>query len=282
MKGTLPHLRELKIAGTPIVMVTAYDLPSARIVDAAGVDLVLVGDSAANTVLGHDPVSTVRATMDELVILTRAVSRGCKHAMVIGDLPFMSYQVSDEDAVRNAGRFVKDAGADVVKLEGSGTSVARAAAIVSAGIPVMGHVGLTPQTSTALGGYRAQGRTGQAAARIAREALALQDAGCFSIVFEAMPSAVAAEIMPQMDAVIIGIGAGPSTDGQVLVFHDLLGIREGLGARFVKRYASIQDEMAAGVAQYAADVRSGAYPAPEHGYSIDDAELAEFKKEIAA
>jgi len=137
MKVTLPHLRELKIAGTPIVMVTAYDLPSARIVDSAGVDLVLVGDSAANTVLGHDPISTVRATMDELVILTRAVSRGCEHAMVIGDLPFMSYQVSDEDAVRNAGRFVKDAGADCVKLEGSGTSVTRAAAIVAAGIPVM-------------------------------------------------------------------------------------------------------------------------------------------------
>ncbi len=144
---------------------------------------------------------------------------------------------------------------------------------MSAGIPVMGHVGLTPQTSTALGGYRAQGRTGQAAARIAREALALQDAGCFSIVFEAMPSAVAAEIMPQMDAVIIGIGAGPSTDGQVLVFHDLLGIREGLGARFVKRYANLQDEMNAGISAFAEDVRSRRYPAPEHDYSIDPAEL---------
>ena len=194
MKVTLPHLRELKIAGTPIVMVTAYDLPSARVVDAAGVDLVLVGDSAANTVLGHDPVSTVRATMDELVILTRAVSRGCKHAMVIGDLPFMSYQVSDEDAVRNAGRFVKDAGADVVKLEGSGTSVARAAAIVSAGIPVMGHLGLTPQTATMLGGHKAQGRQWHHAKRLYDDALALEAAGCFAIVLECVPEAVSAVI----------------------------------------------------------------------------------------
>ena len=161
-------------------------------------------------------------------------------------------------------------------------SVARARAIVSAGIPVKGHVGLTPQTSTALGGYRAQGRTGQAAARIAHEALALQDAGCFSIVFEAMPTAVATAIVPKMDIVVIGIGAGPSTDGQVLVFHDLLGIREGLGARFVKRYANIQDEMDAGVAAFAADVRARRYPAPEHDYSIEPEELERFRRESAA
>src|SRR5436190_9563102 len=163
MKVTLPHLRELKIGGTPIVMVTAYDLPTARIVDSAGVDLVLVGDSAANTVLGHDPISTVRATMDELVILTRAVSRGCERAMVIGDLPFMSYQVSDEDAVRNAGRLVKEGGADAVKLEGAGPSLERVRAIVASGIAVMGHLGLTPQTATALGGHKAQGRQAEAA-----------------------------------------------------------------------------------------------------------------------
>jgi 3-methyl-2-oxobutanoate hydroxymethyltransferase len=273
---TLPRLAEMKRLGEPIVMVTAYDYPSARAAEAAGVDLVLVGDSGAMTVLGYP--STVAVEVDEMLVLAKAARRGLKTPFLIVDLPFGSYEVSDEQAVGTAMRFVKEAGADAVKLEGGNDmSVARARAIVNAGIPVMGHVGLTPQTSTALGGYRAQGRTGSAAARIAREALALQDAGCFSLVFEAMPSAVAAEIMPRMQAVVIGIGAGPATDGQVLVFHDLLGIREGLGARFVKRYANIQDEMDSGVAAFAADVRSRAYPAPEHDYSIEPAELERFK-----
>ena len=184
---------------------------------------MLVGDSAANTVLGHDPVSTVRATMDELVILTRAVSRGCEHAMVIGDLPFMSYQVSDEDAVRNAGRFVKDAGADVVKLEGSGTSVAaRRGASSRAGIPVMGHIGLTPQTATMLGGHKAQGRQWHHAKRLYDDALALEAAGCFAIVLECVPEAVSAAISRRLTIPTIGIGSGAGTDGQVLVLHDLL------------------------------------------------------------
>jgi 3-methyl-2-oxobutanoate hydroxymethyltransferase len=273
---TLPRLAEKKRLGEPVVMVTAYDYPSARAAEAAGVDLVLVGDSGAMTVLGYP--STVAVEVDEMLVLAKAARRGLSTPFLIVDLPFGSYELSDEQAIATALRFVKEAGADAVKLEGgSERSVARARAIVSAGISVMGHVGLTPQTSTALGGYRAQGRTGEAAARIAREALALQDAGCFSIVFEAMPSAVAAEIMPQMHAVVIGIGAGPSTDGQVLVFHDLLGIREGLGARFVKRYANIQDEMDAGVAAFAADVRSRRYPGPEHDYSIDPGELERFR-----
>ena len=273
---TLPRLHEKKRLGEPVVMVTAYDYPSARAAEAAGVDLVLVGDSGAMTVLGYP--STVAVEVDEMLVLAKATRRGLSTPFLVVDLPFGSYELSDEQAIATALRFVKEAGADAVKLEGgSERSVARARAIVSAGIPVMGHVGLTPQTSTALGGYRAQGRTGQAAARIAREALALQDAGCFSIVFEAMPSAVAAEIMPQMDAVVIGIGAGPSTDGQVLVFHDLLGIRHGLGARFVKRYANLQDEMDAGVAAFAADVRARRYPGPEHDYSIDPGELERFR-----
>jgi 3-methyl-2-oxobutanoate hydroxymethyltransferase len=273
---TLPRLFEKKRLGEPIVMVTAYDYPSARAAEAAGVDLVLVGDSGAMTVLGYP--STVAVELDEMLVLAKAARRGLKTPFLIADLPFGSYEVSDEQAIRTAVRFVKEAGCDAVKLEGGNAmSVARARAIVSAGIPVMGHVGLTPQTSTALGGYRAQGRTGQAAARIAREAVALQEAGCFSLVFEAMPTAVAAEIMPQMDAVVIGIGAGPSTDGQVLVFHDLLGIREGLGARFVKRYANLQDEMDAGVGAFAADVRARRYPAPEHDYSIEPAELERFR-----
>lgn len=275
---TLPRLAEKKDLGEPIVMVTAYDYPSALAVDTAGVDLVLVGDSGAMTVLGYD--STVPVSIDELVMLAKAVRRGLKVPLLIGDLPFGSYEVSDEQAIQTAMRFVKEAGCDAVKLEGGGeTSVARARAIANAGIPVMGHVGLTPQTATALGGYRAQGRNAEAASRVAREAEALQQAGCFSIVFEAIPSAVAAAIMPKMRIPVIGIGAGPSTDGQVLVFHDLLGIRQGRGAKFVKRYADLLDEMTAGVAAYAADVRERRYPSPEHGYSMPPEELERFQRE---
>jgi 3-methyl-2-oxobutanoate hydroxymethyltransferase len=278
---TLPRLAEMKRLGDPVVMVTAYDFPSARAAEAAGVDLVLVGDSGAMTVLGYP--STVAVEADELLVLAKAVRRGLRTPFLIGDLPFGSYEVSDEQAVRTALRFVKEAGCDAVKLEGGGeTSVARARAIVGAGIPVMGHVGLTPQTSTALGGYRAQGRSAQAAARIAREALALQDAGCFSIVFEAIPSAVAELLMARMEIPVIGIGAGPAVDGQVLVFHDLLGIREGLGARFVRRYADLQEEMVAGVGAFARDVRERAYPGPEHGYSIEPAELDELRALLAS
>jgi 3-methyl-2-oxobutanoate hydroxymethyltransferase len=278
---TLPILQEKKRLGEPIVMVTAYDFPSARAAEAAGVDLVLVGDSGAMTVLGYD--STIPVTTEELLVLARAVRRGVKTPFLVGDLPFGSYEASDVQAVETAMRFVKEAGCDAVKLErGNETSVARARAIVQAGIPVMGHVGLTPQTSTALGGYRAQGRNTSAASRIAGEALALQEAGCFAIVFEAIPAAVSAELMPRMEIPVIGIGAGPATDGQVLVFHDLLGIREGRGARFVQRYADLQEEMNAGVSAYAADVRGRRYPRPEHTYSIDEQELAHFREELEA
>ncbi|MGZ4268950.1 MAG: 3-methyl-2-oxobutanoate hydroxymethyltransferase [Solirubrobacteraceae bacterium] len=278
---TLPRIFEKKRLGEPIVMVTAYDYPSARAAEAAGVDLVLVGDSGAMTVLGYP--STVAVEVDELLVLARATRRGLRTPFLVGDLPFGSYEVSDEQAVQTAFRFVKEAGCDAIKLEGGGpVSVARARAIVQAGIPVMGHVGLTPQTSTALGGYKAQGRSAAAAEKIAREALALQEAGCFSIVFEAIPSAVTEELVPHLDVPVIGIGAGPAADGQVLVFHDLLGIREGMGARFVKRYASLQEEMNAGVAAYAADVRARRFPAPEHGYSIDEEELSSFRAALAA
>ena len=270
---TLPRLTEKKDLGEPLVMVTAYDYPSAIAADEAGVDLVLVGDSGAMTVLGYD--STVPITLDELLMLAKAVRRGLKVPFMVGDLPFGSYEVSDAQAIETAMRFVKEAGCDAVKLEGGGEiSVARAKAISGAGIPVMGHVGLTPQTATALGGYRAQGRNAEAASRVAREAEALQAAGCFSIVFEAIPSAVAEAIMPKMQIPVIGIGAGPSTDGQVLVFHDLLGIRHGRGAKFVKRYADLLDEMVAGVAAFAGDVRTRRYPGPEHGYTMPPEELA--------
>ncbi len=277
---TLPLLAEKKRLGDPIVMVTAYDYPSARAAESAGVDLVLVGDSAATTVLGFNATTPVE--LDDMLVLARAVRRGLKTPMLIGDLPFGSYEVSDEQAITTAMRMVKEAGCEAVKLEGGGeSSVKRARAIVGAGIPVMGHVGLTPQTATALGGWKAQGRTAAAAARIAAEALALQEAGCFAIVFEAIPSAVTDELMPLLEIPVIGIGAGPATDGQVLVFHDLLGIRDGLGARFVKRYANIQQEMNDGVAAYAEDVRTRRYPAPEHTYKIDAGELAELQAQLS-
>jgi 3-methyl-2-oxobutanoate hydroxymethyltransferase len=232
---TLPLLAEKKRLADPIVMVTAYDYPSARSAEFAGVDLVLVGDSAATTVLGYNATTPVE--LDDMLVLARAVRRGLRTPLMIGDLPFGSYEVSDEQAITTAMRMVKEAGCEAVKLEGGGeASVKRARAIVNAGIPVMGHVGLTPQTSTALGGWKAQGRTARAAARIAAEAQALQQAGCFALVFEAIPSAVSEQLMPLIEIPVIGIGAGPATDGQVLVFHDLLGIRDGLGPRFVKRW----------------------------------------------
>jgi 3-methyl-2-oxobutanoate hydroxymethyltransferase len=276
---TLPLLAEKKRLADPIVMVTAYDYPSARSAEFAGVDLVLVGDSAATTVLGYNATTPVE--LDDMLVLARAVRRGLRTPLMIGDLPFGSYEVSDEQAITTAMRMVKEAGCEAVKLEGGGeASVKRARAIVNAGIPVMGHVGLTPQTSTALGGWKAQGRTARAAARIGAEAQALQEAGCFALVFEAIPSAVSEQLMPLIEIPVIGIGAGPATDGQVLVFHDLLGIRDGLGPRFVKRYANIQEEMNAGVSAYAEDVRTRRYPGPEHTYKIDPAELAELQAQL--
>ncbi len=276
---TLPRLVEMKRLGDPIVMVTAYDFPSARAAEEAGVDIVLVGDSGAMTVLGYP--STVGVELDEMLMLARAARRGLRTPLLVGDLPFGSYEISDEQAVATALRFVREAGCEAVKLEGGGpASCARARAIAGAGIPVMGHVGLTPQTATALGGYRAQGRSADGAARVAADALALQDAGCFSIVFEAIPADVAELLMTRIEVPVIGIGAGPATDGQVLVFHDLLGIRDGLGARFVKRYANLQDEMVAGVASFVEDVRLRRYPAPEHGYSIDPGELSSFRERL--
>jgi 3-methyl-2-oxobutanoate hydroxymethyltransferase len=272
---TLPRLAEKKRLGEPIVMITAYDYPSAQVAQETGVDVVLVGDSGAMTVLGYP--STVPVSTDEMLMLASAVRRGLRTPLLVGDLPFGSYEASDEQAIATAQRFVKEAGCDAVKLERGGTSVQRARAIVDAGIPVMGHVGLTPQTATALGGYRAQGRTAEQAIAVARDAIALEEAGCFSIVLEAIPAAVAEEIMARVEIPVIGIGAGPATDGQVLVFHDLLGIYDGHVARFAKRFADVRAHMVAGVAEYADEVRSRAFPAPEHCYSIDDEQLASFR-----
>jgi 3-methyl-2-oxobutanoate hydroxymethyltransferase len=263
---TLSRLAEKKALGEPIAMVTAYDYPSAQVAEEAGVDLVLVGDTGAMTVLGYP--STVPVSLDELLMLAAAVRRGLSTPLLIGDLPFGSYEASDEEAIRSAQRFVKEAGCDAVKLERGGTSAERARAMVDAGIPVMGHVGLTPQTATALGGYRSQGRTAERGLAVMRDALALQEAGCFAIVFEAIPSALAEVIVPRLHIPVIGIGAGPATDGQVLVFHDLLGIYDGHVGRFVKRYADVRGEMVRGLKAFVADVRERRYPEPDHGYTM--------------
>jgi 3-methyl-2-oxobutanoate hydroxymethyltransferase len=268
---SLTTLAEKKALGEPIVMITAYDYPSAQVAEEAGVDVVLVGDSGAMTVLGHP--STVPVTTEELLMLAKAVRRGLKTPLMIGDMPFGSYEATNEEAIHNAQRFVKEAGCDAVKIERGGTSVERARALVDAGIPVMGHVGLTPQTATSLGGYRSQGRTAERAMRVLHDALALQEAGCFAIVFEAIPSALTEAIMPRMEIPVIGIGAGAAADGQVLVFHDLLGIYSGHVARFVKRYAAVRDEMIKGVSAFADEVRGRRYPEEEHGYTMAPDEI---------
>jgi 3-methyl-2-oxobutanoate hydroxymethyltransferase len=275
--GKLPltELADMKRRREPIVMVTAYDYPSGRIADAAGIDVVLVGDSAAMTVLGND--STVPATMEEMVMLTRAAARGAERPLVVADMPFGSFQVSDEEAVRNGIRFVKEAEADAVKIEGAGPSLSRVVALVGAGIPVMGHIGLTPQSATMLGGFRAQGRTAEKARQLLQDARALEAAGCFAVVLEAVPAEVAARISETLTIPTIGIGSGRGCDGQVLVFHDLLGLYDGKAPRFVKRYADLAAETKTALERYAADVRSGAFPADEHTYSIPDDELAAFE-----
>jgi 3-methyl-2-oxobutanoate hydroxymethyltransferase len=275
---TLTKLAEMRALGEPIVMVTAYDHPSALVAEEAGVDMVLVGDSAANTVLGYS--TTVPVSVDEMLVLTRAVRRGLRTPLLVGDLPFGSYEASDAQAIATAHRFVKEAGCDAVKLEGGGLSAERARAIVRAGVLVMGHVGLTPQTATALGGYRAQGRTAERASAVLEDALELQRAGCFALVFEAIPAAVAGLIMERMEIPVIGIGAGSTTDGQVLVLHDLLGITQGHLPRFAKRFADVRGEMVRGVAAYAADVRSRAFPGPEHAYSIAPEELERLRARL--
>ncbi len=279
--GKLPltELAEMKRRGDRIVMVTAYDAPGARFADGAGIDVVLVGDSAAMVVLGHD--STVPATMDEMLVLTRAVTRGARRPVVVADMPFGSFQISDEAALGNAIRFVKEAGADAVKLEGAGPTLSRVRALVGAGIPVMGHIGLTPQSATMLGGFKAQGRTAEKARQLVDDARALEAAGCFSLVLEAVPSPVATRITETLSIPTIGIGAGVGCDGQVLVYHDLLGLYEARAPRFVKRYAALADEIRAALERYAEDVRSGRFPEEQHGYAMPDEELEAFEGGLA-
>jgi 3-methyl-2-oxobutanoate hydroxymethyltransferase len=275
-KLALPKLAEMKGRGEKIVMVTAYDAPGARFAEDAGIDIVLVGDTAAMVVLGYD--GTVPVTMDEMLFLTRTVVRAARRPIVIGDMPFGSYQVSDELAVENAIRFFKEAGADAVKLEGAGPSLSRVRAIVGAGIPVMGHVGLTPQSATMLGGFKTQGKTAAAARQLVEDAVALEEAGCFAVVLEAVPAPVAAEVTRRLTVPTIGIGAGPDCDGQVLVYHDLLGLSEGHLPRFVKRYASLSREIRDALESYADDVRSATFPEEQHTYEMPAEELEDFER----
>jgi 3-methyl-2-oxobutanoate hydroxymethyltransferase len=261
-KLPLPELGQMKRRGEKIVMVTAYDAPSGRLADAAGVDLILVGDSSGMVMHGRD--STVPVSLDEIVFMTQWVTRGAKRPVVVADMPFGSYEESDEQAVRNAVRLVKEGGADAVKLERGGTTVARARAIAGAGIPVMGHVGLTPQTATVLGGFKAQGRSADKATQLVEDAVALQDAGCFAVVLEAVPAPVAKAVTEALAVPTIGIGAGADTDGQVLVWHDMLGYYEGHAPRFVKRYADLGSQISAAAEAYAQDVRARRFPAKEH------------------
>jgi 3-methyl-2-oxobutanoate hydroxymethyltransferase len=276
---TLADLADMAQQKRRIAMVTAYDASSARLADQAGLDVVLVGDSAAMTILGHD--STLPVTMDEMVMLTRAVTRAVRHALVVADMPFGAYQPGEDEAVRNAIRFVKDAGADAVKLEGAGRTLTRISAILDAGIPVVGHVGLTPQSASLSGSYKARGRTAAEARRIFDEARALERAGCFAVVLEAIPAPVAARITDVLKIPTIGIGAGPACDGQVLVWHDLLGLTTGHVPRFVKQYADLKGTILGALQTYVAEVRGAAFPGESHTYGIPDDELQRFETQIA-
>ncbi|MGQ9501693.1 MAG: 3-methyl-2-oxobutanoate hydroxymethyltransferase [Anaerolineae bacterium] len=267
-KVTVHDLQARKAKHEPFTMVTAYDYPTAVIVDKAGIDAILVGDSLAMVVLGLP--NTVSVTMEEMLHHCRAVARGAQYALLVGDMPFMSYQTGPNDAVRNAGRFLKEAGMDVVKLEGGKKMAPIARAIVDAGIPVMGHIGLTPQTISALGGFKVQGKDAAAAQQVIDDALALEDAGCFAIVLEAIPDRVAKIITERLSIPTIGIGAGPHCDGQVLVTHDMVGLFDRFVPKFVKRYVNVHDQMLDALRQFKAEVENRIFPGPEHCFTIKD------------
>jgi 3-methyl-2-oxobutanoate hydroxymethyltransferase len=267
-------LQKKKESGEPISMLTAYDFPSAQLVDAAGIDMILVGDSLGMVVLGYE--STVPVTMDEMLHHCRAVARGAKRPFLVGDMPFMSYQSDIYEAVRNAGRLLKEGNMDSVKLEGGAEMAATIAAIVRAGIPVQGHIGLTPQSQSKLGGYRVQGKTADSAARLLDDALAVQEAGAFSIVLEAIPAVVAERISERLRIPAIGIGAGVGCDGQVLVFHDVLGIFDTNLPRFVKQYANLRQTIIEAFSSYNEDVKNRKFPEDKHTYPMKPGEEAFF------
>ena len=267
MRITIDRVKQMKQAGEKIVMLTAYDYPTARLVDQAGVPLILVGDSLGMVVLGYD--STVPVTMEDMLHHIKAVVRGSQHALVVGDLPFMSYQVSVETALVNAGRLLQEGGCQAVKLEGGERSAATVRALVESGIPVMGHIGLTPQSVNQLSGYRVQGKTPRAAVQLINDARALADAGAFAIVLESIPAVLAKVITEKVEAPTIGIGAGPFCDGQVQVLHDMLGLNPDFAPRHAKRYANLAETVTAAVTRYAAEVRSGVFPSAKESYGMD-------------
>ena len=273
MATTIRKLADMKRAGEKIPMVTAYDYTAARIADAAGIPIILVGDSLGMVVLGHD--STIPVTVDDMVRHTRMVRRGAAQALIVADLPFMAYQVDPGDALRNAARLMQEGGAHTVKLEGGVAIAHTVQRIVAAGIPVMGHIGLTPQSVNALGGYRVQGRTKAAARRLLDDALALQNAGAYSVVLECVPSPLAKVITQRLTIPTIGIGAGPDCDGQVQVFHDMLGLFSDFSPKHARRYAALADDIAAAFRQYARDVQSGTFPSESESFTMNETLLSD-------
>jgi 3-methyl-2-oxobutanoate hydroxymethyltransferase len=278
-KVTIRLIQEMKTRHELISMLTAYDYPTALIMDQAGLDIILVGDSLGMVMLGYE--NTIPVTMDEMIHHCKAVARGAKYALLVGDMPFLSYQVSTAEAVRNAGRFLQEAGMDVVKLEGGSDRAETVRAIVNAGIPVMGHLGLTPQSVHQLGGYRPQGRDAEAAYKLLEDAKILQDAGCFSLVLESIPGRLAGLVSKSLDIPTIGIGAGAGCDGQVLVTHDLLGIFERFTPKFVKRYANLAGEMRRAFCDYITEVRANTFPGAEHTVGMSDDEWQILEERLA-
>ena len=277
-KVTTQTFRTKKKRGEILTMLTAYDYPTALAMDRAGIDTILVGDSLGMVVLGYE--NTLPVTMDVMLHHCKAVARGAKYALLIGDMPFMSYQASVADAVRNAGRFLQEAGMDAVKLEGGRERREAVEGIVGAGIPVMGHIGLTPQSVHQLGGFRAQGKSAEAAKRLLEDALILQEAGCFSILLETIPTQLASLMSEKLEIPTIGIGAGVSCDGQVLVTHDLLGLFDRFTPKFVKKYAHLHREMATAISSYKTDVENGTFPSDEHSFEMTEEELDALMKSI--
>ncbi len=275
-KVTLPQLLEMKERGQKITMITAYDYPTGVFADRAGIDIVLVGDSMAMTVLGHS--TTLPATMEELIAHSQAVTKGCKNSFVLGDMPYMSYQPSIEIAVQNAGRFMSQGGCDGIKLEGGITMADRMEAIVNAGIPAMGHLGLTPQSMSMLGGFKVQGKDALMAKRIIDDAKALEEAGAFAVLLECVPSKVSELITERAEIPIISIGAGPDCDGQLLIFHDMFGLYPAFTPKFAKQYADVGDTIVQGLKRYAEEVREGLFPEPKHGFTISDQQYEELLK----
>ncbi|MFA5148854.1 MAG: 3-methyl-2-oxobutanoate hydroxymethyltransferase [Candidatus Omnitrophota bacterium] len=274
-KVTIPDILRKKQEGRKITMLTAYDYPSGRLIDEAGMDMILVGDSLAMTVLGYE--STIPVTMDEMVHHSKAARRGVKYALLIGDMPFMTYNIGDKETIRNAGRFIKEGGCGAVKIEGGAEMADTVKSLVRSGIPVLGHIGLTPQTATQLGGFRVQGRDAKSARKLVDSALALEKAGCFAIVLECVPDKLAELISGKLEIPTIGIGAGPHCDGQVLVTNDMIGMFDRFTPKFVKKYADLWPQLSNAFKRYREDVENGKFPSREHCFGMNESEIRKLK-----